>query len=329
MKPRFLLLASVLMAASALIAPAQEPAEAARQATDTAAAAAVVTGHAQPRTPDFLEHMVDLLLEVFDIKSSGNTATHYAIALLITLVAYVLRRVVTTWIFGFFKIFAARTKTTLDDKRFPALEGPVKAAIVVIGTVASLKVLKLSPTADQTLGYAYTLAFSFVLFWGFLRAFNTVLDHLHEIELRSVSHEALETLVPRASCGEGRAGVELDHDRAQRACALDAAIRRSAVHVYDVVADRAHGTQRAQQTLALVASDHHDADARTLALGGRHFVIVPRTGIRLSTKRCAAIGASTPLATRSGKNTRKFLPSQGTHSSSAPLASPMQIVFIK
>ena len=181
MKPRFLLLASVLMAASALIAPAQEPAEAARQATDTAAAAAVVTGHAQPRTPDFLEHMVDLLLEVFDIKSSGNTATHYAIALLITLVAYVLRRVVTTWIFGFFKIFAARTKTTLDDKLFPALEGPVKAAIVVIGTVASLKVLKLSPTADQTLGYAYTLAFSFVLFWGFLRAFNTVLDHLHEI----------------------------------------------------------------------------------------------------------------------------------------------------
>lgn len=181
MKPRFLLLASAVLAVTALVAPAQEPAESARQAADTAAAAAVATGHAQPRTPDFLEHMVDLLLEVFDIKSSGNTATHYAIALLITLVAYVLRRVVTTWFFGFFKVFAARTKTTLDDKLFPALEGPVKAAIVVVGTVASLKVLKLSPAADQTLGYAYTLAFSFVLFWGFLRAFNTVLDHLHEV----------------------------------------------------------------------------------------------------------------------------------------------------
>jgi MscS family membrane protein len=181
MKPRLLPFAFVLMVVNALVAPAQEPAEAARQTNDTAAAAAVVTGHAQPRTPDFLEHMVDLLLEVFDIKSSGNTATHYAIALLITLIAYVLRRVVTTWIFGFFKVFAARTKTTLDDKLFPALEGPVKAAIVVVGTVASLKVLKLSASADQTLGYAYTLAFSFVLFWGFLRAFNTVLDHLHEI----------------------------------------------------------------------------------------------------------------------------------------------------
>jgi MscS family membrane protein len=149
--------------------------------TDTAAAAAVASGQAKPETPDFLEHMVDLLLAAFDIRSSGNTATHYAIALLITLVAYVLRRVVTTWIFGFFKVFAARTKTTLDDKLFPALEGPVKALIVVVGTVASLKVLKLSGTADQTLGYAYTLAFSFVLFWGFLRAFDTVLDHLHEI----------------------------------------------------------------------------------------------------------------------------------------------------
>jgi MscS family membrane protein len=180
MKRLFLLLPPIL----ALMAPAlwaQENTETTRQAADTAAAAAVATGQAQARTPDFLEHLVDLVLAVFDIKSSGNTATHYAIALLITLVAYVLRRVVTTWIFGFFKIFAARTKTTLDDKLFPALEGPVKAAIVVIGTVASLKVLKLTATADQTLGYAYTLAFSFVLLWGFLRSFNTVLDHLHEI----------------------------------------------------------------------------------------------------------------------------------------------------
>lgn len=155
------------------------------------AAAAVGSGHAAPRTPDMLEHLVDLILEAFDIRSSGNTVTHYAIALLITLVAYVLRRVVTTFIFGFFKKLAERTTTTLDDKLFPALEGPVKAAIVVVGTMASLKVLKLSPGADETLGYAYTAAFSLVLFWGFLRAFNTVLDHLQE-----VSREKHQNLAP-------------------------------------------------------------------------------------------------------------------------------------
>lgn len=183
MKPRFLLLCGLLGLAvlGSLRAQDSVPAEGSRQAMDRAAAAAVASGHADPRTPDFLEHIVDLILEVFDIRSSGNTVTHYAIALLITLVAYVLRRLVTTWIFGFFKIFAARTKTTLDDKLFPALEGPVKAAIVVIGTMLSLKVLKLSVTADETLGYAYTMAFSFVIFWGFLRTFNTVLDHLAEI----------------------------------------------------------------------------------------------------------------------------------------------------
>ncbi len=151
------------------------------QQNTTFAAAAVASGHAQPRPPDFLEHMVDLILELFDIRSSGNTATHYIIALLITLFAYVLRRVVTTLIFGFFRKLAARTETTLDDKLFPALEGPVKALIIVIGTVASIKVLKLSATADETLGYVYTMAFSFVVFWGFLRTFNTVLDHLQEV----------------------------------------------------------------------------------------------------------------------------------------------------
>ncbi|MDP2138133.1 MAG: mechanosensitive ion channel family protein [Candidatus Didemnitutus sp.] len=147
----------------------------------TAAAAAVASGHADVRTPDFLEHLVDLVLALFDIRSSGNTATHYTIALLITLIAYVLRRVVTTLLFHGFKRIAARTATTLDDKLFPALEGPVNALIIVVGTVASIKVLKLSETADQTLSYAYTMAFSFVIFWGFLRTFNTILDHMQEV----------------------------------------------------------------------------------------------------------------------------------------------------
>jgi MscS family membrane protein len=154
---------------------------AAQQQANTTAAAAVATGHGAPHTPDFLEHLVDSVLEIFDVRSSGNTVTHYSIAVLILLIAYVLRRVVTTLIFGFFKRLAARTETTLDDKLFPALESPVAALIVVIGAVASLKVLKLSASADDILGYAYTIAFSLVIFWGFLRAFDTVLDHMHEI----------------------------------------------------------------------------------------------------------------------------------------------------
>lgn len=162
---------------------AEEPATAttSQQQTNTEAVAAVATGHPAPPAPDFLEHLVDTLLELFDVRTGGNTATHYTIALLIILIAYVLRTVVTTMLFGFFRKLASRTETTLDDKLFPALEGPVKAIILVVGTVAAIKVLKLSVTADQTLGYAYTAAFSLVIFWAFFRAFNTVLDHFQEV----------------------------------------------------------------------------------------------------------------------------------------------------
>jgi MscS family membrane protein len=188
MKPLLRIFACWLGLITAGLALAQEPVA---ESANTTAAAAVTTGQADTRTPDLLEHLVDLILAAFDVRSSGNTATHYALALFITLVAYILRRVVTTWIFSFFRRLAARTTTTLDDKLFPALEGPVKALIVVIGTVASIKVLKLSATADHTLGYAYTVAFSLVLFWGFLRCFNTVLDHLQE-----VAHEKQLGLAP-------------------------------------------------------------------------------------------------------------------------------------
>lgn len=156
-----------------------------QQALTTQAAAAnqVAGGKAADllRPPDFLEHLVDSVLALFDVKNSGNTATHYVIAALFLAGAYLLRRVVTTFLFGFFRRLAAKTETTLDDKLFPALESPVAALIVVTGALAALKVLKLSEASDAAVGYASTIAYSFVLFWLLLRAFNTVLDHLHEI----------------------------------------------------------------------------------------------------------------------------------------------------
>lgn len=155
--------------------PGALPACGAARAQEAAAAAA--PGGAA----GFVGGAVDLILAAFHERGSGNTLTHYLIALLITLAAYVLRRVVTTLLFASFRRLAARTRTTLDDKLFPALEGPVKALIVVFGAVLALKVLRLSPAADATLAYVSTLAFSFVAFWGVLRACNTVLDHFEEI----------------------------------------------------------------------------------------------------------------------------------------------------
>ena len=150
--------------------------------TTTAAAAAVTTGKVPP-APDFLEHLVDETLKLFDVKSSGNTWVHFAIAAFFLVTGLLLRRVVTGIIFSQLKKLAARTETTLDDKLFPALESPVATFILLVGIFSALKVLKLSPTNDVAIDYGSTVAFSLVLFWGLLRAFSALLDHVHEVAL--------------------------------------------------------------------------------------------------------------------------------------------------
>lgn len=166
---------------SALAQTTTAATEAAQTTTTAAAATTVLAKSGVPRTPDLLEHLVDEVLELFNLGSSGNTATHYAIFALILVGAILLRRFVTTIIFNRLKRLAAKTETTLDDKLFPALEGPVTTFVMVTGIFASVKVLKLSETADRTIGYGSTVAFSLVVFWGLLRAFGAVLDHMHEV----------------------------------------------------------------------------------------------------------------------------------------------------
>lgn len=150
-------------------------------ATEAAQTTTVLAKSGAPRTPDLLEHIVDEILGLWNVRSSGNSATHYAIFALILVGAILLRRFVTTIIFNRLKRLAAKTETTLDDKLFPALEGPVATFVMVTGIFAAVKVLKLSETADRTIGYGSTVAFSLVVFWGLLRAFGAVLDHIHEV----------------------------------------------------------------------------------------------------------------------------------------------------
>lgn len=147
-----------------------------------AAAAASVTGANRPgRSPDFLEHLVDSILSLFNVRTSGNTAVHYAISAILLVVALLARRIVTAFIFPALRRLAAKTETTLDDKLFPALEGPVAAFVMVTGIFASLKVLKLSVEADGYIGYGSRVAFSLVIFWGLWRALSAVLEHATEV----------------------------------------------------------------------------------------------------------------------------------------------------
>lgn len=166
-------------------AAASEPAATAaagQQAADNTAAAAAIASQGEQivRAPQFLEHLVDVVLELCDVKSSGNTWQRYAIAAVLLVGFYVLRRVVTTVCFVFLRRLASGTKSTLDDRLLPALEGPVAVFIALFGVFASLKVLKLSVATDNLVSAGSTVAFSLCFFWLLVRGVSALLDYYQE-----------------------------------------------------------------------------------------------------------------------------------------------------
>ena len=179
-----LLSAFVLPAAAGEMAAVDEnptATDTAQSAQTTAAAAAVAGGYATPRPPDFLEHLVDAILRLFDIRTSGNTVTHYVISGLLLVLALLARRLVTGIFFPILQKLASRTRSQFDDRLIPALEGPVATFVMVTGIFAALKVLKLSPDADRFIGYGLRVAFSLAIFFLLWRGLAAVLDHAQDV----------------------------------------------------------------------------------------------------------------------------------------------------
>lgn len=144
--------------------------------------AAVGSGAVKPtQVPDLIEHLVDLLLALFGVTGSGNSWQHYAIAMAILAISYLLRRVVTKTVFGLLKRLTARTEYTIDDELAVTLQKPVATLIAVTGAVMALKVLKLTPEADRARLYVQTVAFAMVGLWTALVTLSTILDHLQVV----------------------------------------------------------------------------------------------------------------------------------------------------
>jgi MscS family membrane protein len=170
------LLARLLPVLAPLPVFAQTPAVVPAPAPVTVAPAA-----AQTAARDILEHFVDgLQLRIFPDGSHGELIHGIACGVLL-LAAVLLRRFITNIIFSWLKRLAAKTETTLDDKLFPALEGPAATLVMVCGIFAALTVLKLPPAVDRLIDYGAQVALLTVLFWGVLRAGGAVLDHFEEI----------------------------------------------------------------------------------------------------------------------------------------------------
>ncbi|MEX2044494.1 MAG: mechanosensitive ion channel family protein [Opitutus sp.] len=149
----------------------------AAERTTAAAAAVTVLERQGARQPDFLEHLVDSILALFDMRTTGNTMAHYAIAALLLVIALLARRIVTGVFFAVLRKIAARTRSTFDDKLLPALEVPASAFVMLVGIFAALKVLKLSDESDAYISFGSRFAFSLVIFWGFWRTLDVLLAH--------------------------------------------------------------------------------------------------------------------------------------------------------
>lgn len=173
--------ASATTTTTSSVAAEDAHAHAAATAAVAAVAAEKMVQQQHARRPDFLEHIVDVVLDLFNVSSSGNTVAHYVISLLFLVAALLARRIVTGIIFVQLKKLASKTETTLDDKLFPAMEAPAAALVMVTGIFAALKVLKLSEQNDAYISNGSTVAFSLVIFWGLWCAFGAILDHAHEV----------------------------------------------------------------------------------------------------------------------------------------------------
>ncbi len=148
-------------------------------ATQAVAVIATDAAPAQASATDLASHAVNLLLEAFGIGGAGNTWQHYLVAGLVLVVSFLFRKALTRAVFGGLRRVTARTATTLDDELFVALERPVAAFVAVFGAVVAVKVLTFTPDTEAARIYLQTVAFAVVTLWLFLKAFDTIIDHLH------------------------------------------------------------------------------------------------------------------------------------------------------
>jgi len=128
---------------------------------------------------DLLERFVSWLHHFF--PGIGDELFHWIACGVVFFAAILLRHVITNVIFFYLKKLAEKTETTLDDKLFPALEGPAAALVMVLGIFAALTVLQLSEHTDHLINSSAKLAALVVMLWGFINAGGAILDHLQEL----------------------------------------------------------------------------------------------------------------------------------------------------
>ena len=174
-------------------AASMRAAETAAVAAPTNAAAETPTGRAGGQeVTDLLERFVNWLHDFF--PGVDEALFHWLACGILFFAAILLRHIITNIIFHYLKKLAAKTETTLDDKLFPALEGPTATLVMVLGIFSAITVLKLSPQVDRWVSAGAKISALTVVLWAMIRAGGAILDHLEEIAHEK--HMTVATFMP-------------------------------------------------------------------------------------------------------------------------------------
>ena len=164
----------------------------AAETSSVASVAAESPPSSSSEVTDLLERFVNWLHGFFPGIDQGLFQWIACGVLLVA--AVLLRRFITNIIFHYLKKLGSKTETTLDDKLFPALEGPTATLVMVLGIFAALTVLKLSPQVDRWVSGGAKIAALAVILWGLIRAGAALLSHLEEIAHER--HMTVATFMP-------------------------------------------------------------------------------------------------------------------------------------
>ena len=125
-----------------------------------------------------MEEIKDLLAESF----FGNTLSQWLIALGVMLLFVFLRRPIAHVLVSVLHKASAKTKNTLDDAIFTAIEPPFRLVIILFGIYGMLSLLNVSSQVDAFSDHFFHSMGAFSIFWALYRIVNIFCDFVSEYE---------------------------------------------------------------------------------------------------------------------------------------------------
>jgi MscS family membrane protein len=149
-------------------------------ATSTQAAAIVPVG-LEPDIPDFVTHMGDRLLELFNIQGAGNSWERCLLAAGILILFYLFRRLVMPLIFKLAHRATKRVTLGPVARIISAIELPMALFIMITGLSVALRTLHHPPDLGRYIHQGARILWAVTFLWMIIRVIGAIFDHMQVV----------------------------------------------------------------------------------------------------------------------------------------------------